>query len=102
MADFVVSNYPAVQWLRHASLHKQSLTFDRLLEPMDSASHTRLWREETPKAVAEVREAVSKIDAFLKAVSTIPRPQSVPAAPPPRRWPARRRATLTESPRSPL
>lgn len=52
-----------------ASLHKQSLTFDRLLEPMDSASHTRLWREETPKAVAEVREAVSKIDAFLKALN---------------------------------
>ncbi len=52
-----------------ASLHKQSLTFDRLLEPMDAATHNRLWRQETPKAVAEVREAVSKIDAFLKALN---------------------------------
>ncbi len=52
-----------------ASLHKQSLTFDRLLEPTDAATHNRLWREETPKAVGEVREAVSKIDAFLKALN---------------------------------
>jgi K+-sensing histidine kinase KdpD len=52
-----------------ASLHKQSLTFDRLLEPTDTATHNRLWREETPRAVGEVREAVSKIDAFLKALN---------------------------------
>jgi len=52
-----------------ASLHKQTLTFDRLLEPMDSVAHAQLWREETPRAVGEIREAVTKIDAFLKALN---------------------------------
>ncbi len=51
-----------------ASLHRQTLALDRVLEPQGGLGHAIHGAEEATHALGEIRDAVAKIDGLVKAL----------------------------------